>query len=137
MKFDINRVFKTLAVTGGLLLLSACATNMAKTTSIEERATARWEKLLSGDIAGAYEYLSPGYRSSVSSMDYQRATLLKRVRWTGAQYRSSECGESTCEVKILLDFQVSGALPGVPTYNGKKDIVESWILVDGVWYLVP
>ena len=69
MKFDTNHVFKTLALISGLLLLSACASNTVKTSSIEERASARWEKLLSGNLAEAYEYLSPGYRSSVSSMD--------------------------------------------------------------------
>ena len=104
---------------------------------IEQRATERWTKLLSGDIAGAYEYLSPGFRSGVSSAQYQRAVLLKRVRWTGAKYKSSECTENMCEVKFLLSFNVAGGLPGVKSYDGQKDIVESWILSDGTWYLVP
>lgn len=121
------------------LLLSACATAPGKpeTSNIEQRATERWTKLLSGDIAGAYEYLSPGFRSGVSSVQYQRAVLLKRVRWTGAKYKSSECTENTCEVKFLLSFNVAGGLPGVKSYDGQKDIVESWILSDGTWYLVP
>lgn len=137
MKCNIIHALKCLVLIGSLLLLSACISNTTKTSTVEERATVRWEKLLSGDLAGAYEYLSPGYRSSVSSLDYQRAMLLNRVQWTDAQYKSSECTELTCDVKIQLGFKVSNVLPGVKSYEGEKDIVESWILVDGIWYLVP
>lgn len=122
-----------------LLLLSACASSpeKQKTSTIEQRATERWSKILSGDIAGAYEYLSPGFRSGVSSTQYQRAVLLKRVQWTGAKYQGSECTENTCDVKILLNYKVVGGLPGVKSFDGKKDIIETWILSNGVWYLVP
>lgn len=137
MKFSINPVLKHVTLICGILLMSACTSNMPKEASVEDRVAARWEKLLGGDIAGAYEYLSPGYRSSVSSMDYQRSILLKRVQWTSAEYKYSECIESTCDVTILLGYKVAGALPGVKSYEGKKDIVETWIMVDGMWYLVP
>jgi len=121
-----------------LLLLSACATTAEpKAASIEERVTARWNALLSDDLAGAYEFLSPGYRSSVSSVQYQRSILLQRVQWTEATYRSSECTETTCNVSVLLGFKVVGALPGVKTFEGKRDVKESWIKIDDMWYLVP
>lgn len=119
------------------LLLSACATSVSEVSTIEQRATARWNALLSGDLAGAYEYLSPGYRTSVSSLQYQRSILLKRVAWTSAKYLESECEVATCKVKINLGFTVSGALPGVKSYNGTQIIEESWVLIDGQWYLVP
>ena len=125
------------ALMGSLLLLSACATTTPKAPDIEERATARWNTLLSGDIAGAYDYLSPGYRSSVPSIQYQRAMLLKRVQWTGAKYTKSECSETTCNVMFLLSYRVAGALPGVKSYEGTQDIEETWIKSDGTWYLVP
>jgi hypothetical protein len=137
MKLSINHKTRYLVIIGALLLVSACATSTLKTSIIEERATTRWEKLLSGDFDGAYEYLSPGFRSSVSSIQYQRSILLKRVRWTDAEFKRSECTETSCDVMILLSFNVSGALPGVKSYDGKKDIVEKWVLVDGMWYLVP
>ena len=120
-----------------MMLLSACASTPPKIPSIEERATARWDMLFSGDLAGAYEFLSPGYRSSVSSLQYQRSILLKQVRWISAEYKSSDCEETTCKVKFLLEFRVVGALPGVKSYVGSMDIEELWILIDGLWYLVP
>ena len=88
-------------------------------------------------MAGAYEYLSPGYRSSVSSLQYQRSLLLKRVKWTKANFIESECEEITCNVKFSLEFTVYGALPGVKAFNGTQDIEESWVLIDDVWYFVP
>ncbi len=120
-----------------LLLLCACATTARTENSIEKRATARWNAVLSGDLAGAYEFLSPGFRSSVSSTQYQRSILLKQVKWTGARYMESECTETICKVKISVDYTVYGALPGVNSFDSTQTIHESWVLVDGNWYLVP
>ena len=97
----------------------------------------RWDALLSDDLAGAYEYLSPGFRSSVSSLQYQRSLLLKRVSWAGARYIESECAETICKVSISLDYALYGALPGVKSFEGTQVIEESWLLIDGHWYLIP
>ncbi|MCW8925429.1 MAG: hypothetical protein OQJ84_04155, partial [Xanthomonadales bacterium] len=98
---------------------------------------ARWDALLSGDLAAAYEYLSPGYRSSVSLLQYQRLILLKKVKWTSAEYIESDCEENSCNVKIMLGFTVYGALPGMRTFTDTQDIEESWVRVEGQWYYVP
>ena len=119
------------------LLLSACATTIPPERTIEERVTARWDTVLSDDFAGAYEYLSPGYRSSVSSVQYQRSLLLSKVKWNEAQYIESDCADTTCKVKISLKYTVYGGVPGVKSFNGTQAIDESWVLVDGNWYLVP
>ena len=47
------------------------------------------------------------------------------------------CEETTCNVKISLDFTIYGAVPGVNSLDSKQVIEESWVLVDGRWYLVP
>ena len=131
-----GNVFK-LGLCFGLLWLSACATTVPTEELIEERAMARWDALLSGDIAAAYEYLSPGYRSSVSSLKYQRSILLRQVQWTGAKYIDSECAEKTCKVRISVGYRVVGAVPGVKVFEGAKGIEESWVMADGLWYYVP
>jgi len=118
-------------------MLSACATTVSTENQIEERATARWDALLSGDIAAAYEYLSPGYRSSVSSLQYQRSILLRQVQWTGAKYIDNECAEEICKVRVSVGYRVAGALPGVQVFEGTTGIVESWVMIDGLWYYVP
>ncbi len=137
-KFFLRRNSKFLLVSCcGLFLLSACATTMQTEDALEERAMVRWDALLSGDVEAAYEFLSPGYRSSVSLLQYHRSLLLSKVKWTGANYIEADCEETICNVKILLDFTVYGALPGVKSMDSKQTIEESWLLVKGSWYLVP
>ena len=130
---------RLMAVACGLMLLSACATStsVSPESQVEERANARWEALFSCDLAGAYEYLTPAYRTSVSSLAYQRSVLLQRVAWTSAKYTDNVCEESLCKVKFEVGFTVSGALPGVKSYEGTQKIEESWVLIDGQWYFVP
>jgi hypothetical protein len=135
--YSFRSYLKIALVVCVLLLLSACAAPENKQSPIEERVTARWDALLAGDLAGAYEYLSPGYRSSVSSLQYQRTVLLQQIKYTSAKYLSSECEESTCNVRVLVGFTVYGALPGVKSFDGTRNIDESWVQVDGNWYMVP
>ena len=135
--FPFGRYVNLFTMLCSLLLLNACAATGSKENNIEEMVNARWAAVLSGDFAGAYEYLSPGYRSSVSSVNYQRAMLLQRVQWNSAEYMGSECSETTCSVGILLGYRVVGALPGVKAYEGTQEIQESWILIDDQWYFVP
>jgi hypothetical protein len=56
-------------------LLSACATGGGvaadapadvKRAAVADRAKARWDRLIAGDLAGAYEYLSPASRATLS-----------------------------------------------------------------------
>ncbi|HSM68701.1 MAG TPA: hypothetical protein VK830_03230, partial [Xanthomonadales bacterium] len=81
-----------------IMALAACATSVKLESLVGERAQERWNLLLAEDYDGAYRYLSPAYRSSVSSAQYQRRLLLQQVRWTSARYIGSECSESTCKV---------------------------------------
>ena len=131
--FDIAKRAALVGLVCSLLVLSACE----KSESIEERASGRWDVLLSGDMTSAYEYLSPGYRSSVSLEQYQRSLLTRQVGWDSADYIESDCTEDSCKVKISIGYTVRGALPGVKEYKGVQKIIESWVRVDGVWYLEP
>lgn len=126
-----------LAAVALLMALAACAGAPQKDHTIAERAQARWDTLLSGDLHAAYGYLSPAYRSSVSSLQYQRQIMLQKVRWTGAEYIDSDCSEVSCKVRISLDFSLVGALPGVRRFNGTQEIEESWVKTNGQWWYVP
>jgi len=135
-KFMVNGLIKPASLCL-LLLLSACASTGGLKGSVEQRATERWGFLFSDNLTAAYDYLSPGYRSSVSLKQYQRTILLQRIKWTSAKYIESECVETSCKVKISIDYTVYGALPGVKSFDGTQEIEESWVKVDGKWYLVP
>jgi len=128
---------KLLSVACCLSLLAGCATPVDRESQIEERVNGRWSALFSDDLAGAYEYLSPGYRSSVSSVQYQRSILLQRVRWTNAEYLSGECEATVCKVEVLVGFTIYGALPGAKSFSSIDNVRESWVLAKGQWYFVP
>ena len=137
----MNRIFfkqpwRPVLMTGLLVFLSACASTSGDKQDIGERAQARWDALLSGDFQSAYSYLTPGTRSGISVIDYQRGILLQRVHWTGAEYLQSDCLETTCKVSISLGYKIAGALPGVRVYEGNKTTTEDWIKTDGQWWYV-
>lgn len=122
----------------GVIFLTGCATVGAPPEeAVTKRAQERWDAILSGDLAGAYEYLSPGFRSGVSSIAWQRQLLTRRISYTGARATGSECAEETCKVSISIDYDVIGTLPGVPRFSRTSQIDEDWIRIDREWYLVP
>ena len=135
--FSMQRSMYLIVMVCILLLTGACATSTGSDNSIEKRVMARWDTYLSGDLAGTYEYLSPAYRSSVGSLDYQRSLLQMKVTWRGARYIESECTETICKVTVLIDYTLYGVLPGVKSFEGSQEIDESWIKDQGIWYLVP
>ena len=133
----VTRWRRGAAILGLSLLLAACATPVPRADDVSVRAQERWALLLADDYAGAYEYLSPGFRSSVSSIQYQRKLLLQKIRWTDARYIDSECLETSCKVRISLDFVLLQAVPGVKRYDATQTIVEDWVKADGQWWFVP
>ena len=125
------------ACAAAFLLLAACGPQLTTEQLLEQRANDRWAAYFSDDLKTAYNYLSPGYRSSVPFEQYQRNLSLLKIKYNQAQYVESDCTETVCKVQISLKYTVYGALPGVKSYEGIKIIVESWVLTDGNWYLVP
>ena len=120
-----------------ILFLSGCESKLSTAELLEQRSMARWDAVINDKLETAYEYLSPGYRSSVSLPQYQRAVLLSKAKRTAARYVESSCEETSCNVKISLDFTVYKAVPGVDSMDVTQTIEESWVLVDGSWYYIP
>ena len=136
-RLSINRYCMPLAVLLAAALLSACAATGKRTETIEERVNARWAALLANDYETAYKYLTPGYRTSVTLPQYQRSIEVRKVKWTSARYVKSECDESTCTVQVKIGFTIYSALPGVNAMSSSQYAEETWILVNGKWYMVP
>lgn len=127
-----------LAAVAGLGLGGCAATGAPNADEVvRERAQERLDLMLAEDYTAAYAYLSPGYRSSVTSAAYLKAMALRPVRWTGARVAGTECTEDACEVRVAIDYAVYGAVPGVSRFDGKSAATEDWIRVDGEWYLRP
>jgi len=85
---------------------------------------------MKGDMAGAYEFLSPASKTSVSKESY----LMRRGGarfWRTVSMQKVECAKDTCKVMMLLEYDLS---PDVK--NLKREIVETWIQDEGAWWLV-
>ena len=123
-----------------IVAVSACATTPgARDTDkiIPERAQARWDALLAGDIETAYTYLSPGYRSTMSVVDYGIALSTRRVKWKSAKYLGHQCEEQRCAVRVEVGYSVAQPMPGVNSYDSTNIRDETWIKTDGQWWHLP
>ena len=127
-----------------VLALAACAAGGGARTSsskpediVQQRAVERWQFMIDGKFAEAYAYLSPGFRSTRSQDDYVRSMSGRVVKWLAVKPYESHCEESRCTVTVTVEFEAVipgslGAKSGAP-----QQIVETWILSDRRWYLVP
>ncbi len=130
------------------LMLVACATVPTGATpsagadaasQVELRAVKRWELLVAGKAAEAYDYLSPGFRQ-IKARDVYAADMKDRpVHWTAAKFNSIECPPNAgyCDVTIDLHYELQSSLPGVGKLASHSPVIERWIGTDGSWYFVP
>ena len=121
-------------------LLAACTTAPAKparTDPFPERAEQRWEALLSGDLETAYTFLSPGYRSTVSLVDWGVSQRMRKVQWNSAEYVSHDCEESRCTVVISAGFSAMAPVPGMTRFENTKRLEETWIKSQDEWWYLP
>jgi hypothetical protein len=117
-----------------LVLLVACTSTTVKIESLEERAQSRWDALLSSDFATAYAYSTPGYRSSLSVVDFEIGFRTRKVFYTSAKYLDHSCESDTCTVRMTIGYSVVGALRGVAEWKSKTAVEEKWVRVDGQWW---
>lgn len=108
--------------------LSANTSPEVKNEVVAARAKARWQRFIDGDLAGAYEYLSPASRAAMP-LDLYKAK--HRV----GMYRSVtidrvDCQADTCTVKLSLTYDYK-QIKGITT-----PLVENWIITQGqAWFV--
>lgn len=103
---------------------------------LERRAVERWQLLIDGKPDQAYDYLTPGYRTTVSRQEYARNALLGTLKWQSAAWRSADCRtDDACEAQVLIGYSVRMSGAGdVASVNLQK---EDWLRVEGEWYFLP
>jgi len=100
----------------------------AKKERAGQRAQARWDALIRGDLNAAYEFLSPGTRAVTSQAVYKGK--IKPGMWRSAKVQSVECEADVCSVKLLVDYDVR-RIKGIET-----PLTEKWIIESGnAWYV--
>jgi len=96
---------------------------------VRELATARWNALIAGDLARAYEYLSPGTRD-VMSLDMYK-NRIRTGMWKKASVDAVLCENDRCGVTMVIEY----------SYRDIKSVEtrlsEDWLQEGGKWWYVP
>src|SRR5215470_5260667 len=94
--------------------LAACApVKKDDGAAVEQRALARWNLLIAHQADKAYDYLTPGYRLTVSREKYAAQMNDTALRWKAAHAGGHSCEADTCTVTVMVDVQVP--MPGIGT----------------------
>ena len=104
-----------------------------------QRAQERWTLLVAGELAKAWDYFSPRYRSTMPREVWAANMAGRPVRWTKAKATEATCParEDYCDVAIAVDYVTRSTLPQVGDIKGTAPVFERWIRVNGAWHLVP
>lgn len=104
---------------------------------LPRRATDRWKLLIAKDAARAFTYLTPGYRATMTSAQYEEWLRTRQIRWTQGKYVDHHCSEPTACV-VSIEVSIETKVPGIPGVQASSGVVEeSWLQIDGVWYHLP
>ncbi len=100
---------------------------------VRERAQARWDQLLAGNIENAYSYHSPASKQAMPFDLYK--SKIRLGSWKSARARRSDCVDSNrCTVYVGVTMKVAGGRVGV--LDHESSVTEDWVLVDGQWWFV-
>lgn len=113
---------------GGALLVSACAALDPRPAPeiVKERAQARWDGLVKGEIAKTYEFLSPTARTTLKLEDY--AANVRRGFWKAVTVDKVVCDNpEVCTVSVTVEYDHKmGRI--------KSPLQETWVREGSNWW---
>jgi len=100
----------------------------AKQKLVAERAEARWQTLIKGDVDAAYQYLSAGSKAATPLAMYK--TKVKPGIWRQAKVGKVQCDAEICSVEMTITYDYRN-MKGLET-----PVPETWIIENGsAWYV--
>ena len=120
----------------GCMSISATSAPEAKQKVVAERAEARWELLIKGDVPGAYQYLSSGSKAATPLAVYLGKT--KPGMWRKAKVDQVSCEAEICKVKMLIAYELRKRVAGGTPLDMQVEtpVAETWIIENGsAWYV--
>ena len=133
MKTDRPRI----GIACGLLLALAGCVDKGNPDTIDTRSVERWNHLIAHQAEKAYDYLTPGVRSTRTREDYAAAMNSRPVQWKDAKFKSKECDAERCKVEVDVTYSILMPGAGGKPVEGTRAQTESWLLVDGAWFFLP
>ncbi|MCK9538727.1 hypothetical protein [Dokdonella sp.] len=120
-----------------LLLGVAGCTDKASPDNVDRRAVERWNYLIEHKAEQAYDYLTPGTRATQTREAYAAAMNNRPVQWKEAKFVDKECDADRCKVQVDVTYSVPMPAKGGSGVSSTRTQSETWLLVDGAWYLLP
>lgn len=119
------------------LALAAC-TPVKKDdgATVEARAAARWDLLIKHQAEKAYDYLTPGFRQTITREKYAAQKNDVATRWKGAHVSGRACEGDSCTVTVMVDADVK--IPGIGKLQSTTmPTEERWVRVGRDWFYLP
>jgi len=120
------------------LSLAGCGAAIKKDdgAAVEARATERWNLLIAHQAEKAYDYLTPGFRQTITREKYASDKNDVALRWKSAKVSGHSCDADACTVTVLIDAQVR--MPGIGQAQATTmPSEERWVRIGGNWYYLP
>lgn len=119
----------------GVLLATAGCTDKSSPDTIDRRSVERWNYLIAHQAEKAYDYLTPGFRQTQTRENYAAAMNSRPVQWKAVKFNKKECETDRC--KVTVDVTYSVTLGGGAVAETTSSRLETWLLVDGEWFMLP
>lgn len=113
----------------GLASLSSHADD--HTTTVQERAQARWQAIVTGDLDTAYTFANPGFRSTIHP-ELHHNRLVNGIEWLEAHVDQVECQAQRCTVTVNARYEVTDPPTGL---DFSETLQEIWIFVNDQWWI--
>jgi hypothetical protein len=131
----VQRKISWLPALLGFVVLAGCAGTQVQDSPediVRQRATARWQALIAGDVEKAYQFLQPAYRA-VRDLKFYRGTIAGgAAQWKDVDVIGVECKADACSARIRIGYVLLGKRysEGLATHYDEK-----WISEKGDWWL--
>jgi hypothetical protein len=100
----------------------------AKQRFVAERAQARWQVLMKGDVEGAYQFLSAGSKAATPLEVYK--AKIRPGMWRAAKVDKVDCEAEICKVMMTITYDTK------PMRGIQTPFPETWIIENGsAWYI--
>ena len=136
----INRKlhFARLCVLALMAPLAACAPQVKQDdgATVEKRAMERWNLLIAHKAEKAYDYLTPGFRETVTRDVYAKQKNDTAVGWKAAHVTGHTCDADSCTVTVTVDVSVK--MIGIEKpQSSSVPTEEHWVKAGREWFYLP
>ena len=112
------------------MALAGCAVAPVQSAevTVKDRAQARWNALVLGDVKAAYEYYGPGTRATLTLAEFSAG--MKTGFWKAVTVDKVQCdAPDRCEAFTTIEYEHRGMRVKSPSR-------ETWIKEGSDWWLV-